>query len=121
MWATFMTTAGVPSTFDNKRTDMAQPDAPVRRVCALLDAAKISYERVDHPAVYAIGEMDKLDLPHINDVEQEVVVLFDREIEQMPLVGVHPNQNTATVFLKPADLAGLIQGHDNELRWVDLP
>ena len=44
-----------------------------------------------------------------------------REIEQMPLVGVHPNQNTATVFLKPADLAGLIQGHDNELRWVDLP
>ncbi len=56
----------------------------------------------------------------LNDGERAVEVCFDEEIRAMPLVGVHPNQNTATVYLKPEDLASLIRGHGNPFQWVRL-
>ncbi len=56
----------------------------------------------------------------LNDEARAVEVCFDGEIQTMPLVGVHPNQNTATVFLKPGDLVELIQAHGSPFRWVTL-
>lgn len=156
------------------------------QVYAALAAAGIPYERVDHPAVFTIEEMDQLDLPHpeavvknlflrdakgkrhflavlpghrsadlktlgekvgsklsfaseerlekylgltrgsvtplgvLNDEARAVEVLFDRALEAMPLMGVHPNHNTATVFLRPGDLVQLIKDHGNPFAWVDL-
>lgn len=157
-----------------------------QRVYDALDAAGISYERIDHPAVFTIGDLDALGLPHpeavvknlflrdakgkrhflavlpghrqadlstlgalvgsklsfaseerldkylgltkgsvsplgvLNDEERAVEVLFDEALRAMPLVGVHPNLNTATVFLKPEDLARLITEHGNKLTWIAL-
>lgn len=56
----------------------------------------------------------------LNDGDKGVEVLFDRDIQALSLMGVHPNENTATVFLAPADLAELIQGHGNPFSWVTL-
>lgn len=158
----------------------------IRAACAALDAAGISYTRVDHPAAFTIEEMDAIALPHreavaknlflrdqkgkryflvvlpghkradlktlgeilgtrlsfaseerlgqylglekgsvtplgvLNDEERVVEVFFDMELNSMPLMGVHPNQNTATVFLKPEDLAGLIRDHGNPFKRVEL-
>ena len=57
----------------------------------------------------------------LNDGEHRVEVLFDQDIQAMPLMGVHPNENIATVFLAPADLAGLIRAQGNPFDWVALP
>ena len=57
----------------------------------------------------------------LNDGDRTVEVLFDEDIQALPLVGVHPNENTATVFLAPADLVSLLQAHGNPFRWVKLP
>lgn len=157
-----------------------------QKVYDALDGSGISYERVDHPAVFTIEEMDALDLPHpgsvvknlflrdakgkrhflvvlpghrqadlrtlgaklgtklsfaseerlekylgltkgsvtplgvLNDEDRAVEVIFDQELKSMPLVGVHPNHNTATVFLKTDDLVGLITGHGSKLTWICL-
>lgn len=57
----------------------------------------------------------------LNDGQKAVEVLFDSDIQAMPLVGVHPGENTASVFLSPADLVALIQAHGNAFAWVDVP
>lgn len=57
----------------------------------------------------------------LNDQERRVEVLFDADIRAMPLVGVHPNENTATVFLSPLELERLIRDHGNPFEWVELP
>ena len=49
----------------------------------------------------------------LNDTERAVEVLLDADLECMPLIGVHPNENTATVVLKPADLVRIIERHGN--------
>lgn len=155
-------------------------------VLAALAGAGISYELVDHPAVYTMEEMEALHLPHgeavvknlflrdpkgrrfflvslrgdkradlralgeqlgvklsfaseerlmeqlglekgsvtpfgvLNGGSGTVEVLFDEDIRAMPLIGVHPNENTATVFLAPAHLAGLIRDHGNPFEWVKI-
>lgn len=147
----------------------------------------ISYELVDHPAVYTMEEMEKLPLPHkeavvknlflrdakgrrfflaslrgdkradlralgerlgvklsfaseeqlgeklglekgsvtplgvLHDESRTVEVLFDADIRAMPLVGVHPNENTATLFLAPGELARLIRDHGNPFEWMEMP
>ena len=47
-------------------------------------------------------------------------ILNDAKREAPGLIGVHPNDNTATVWLKAKDLAGIIQEHGNELYLVQI-
>jgi len=42
-----------------------------------------------------------------------VEVAFDRELENYALLGYHPNVNTATVWLRFADLRRAIEAHGN--------
>ncbi len=145
----------------------------------------ISYELVDHPAVFTIDEMDTLALPHseavaknlflrdakgkrhflvvidkdksadlkqlrqeigctalsfaseerlnrylgltkgevtpfgaLNDTARAVEVFFDRDLTQRPLIGVHPNDNTATVFLSLDDLCRMLAAHGSPVGFV---
>ena len=45
-------------------------------------------------------------------------VLFDRDLAGLPSLGVHPNRNTATVFLALSDLESLIRSHGNSVSFV---
>ena len=45
--------------------------------------------------------------------------VFDRSYGDKDLIGVHPLQNTATVFLKMEDLARLVRAHGNPLTFLD--
>lgn len=52
----------------------------------------------------------------LNDETRSVKVFLDRDFLQEPgLVGVHPNENTATVWLKAEDLIRIIREHGNEV------
>ncbi len=52
----------------------------------------------------------------LNDEDRKVKVYLDKDFyEGMGLIGVHPNDNTATLWMKAADLANIIKEHGNEI------
>lgn len=57
----------------------------------------------------------------LNDTEKGVKVFFDQDFMGMKRIGVHPNDNTASVYLAVHDLLALITEHGNELMVVEIP
>lgn len=57
----------------------------------------------------------------LNDAECKVHFFIDQDFWQgSGLIGVHPNDNTATVWLAAADLLSLIQEHGSPIRLIAL-
>lgn len=57
----------------------------------------------------------------LNDSERIVQIFLDKDFCAAPeLVGVHPNDNTATVWLKTGDLINIIKEHSNKINVVDI-
>ncbi len=53
----------------------------------------------------------------LNDDKRRVQIYIDKALTEEPgLTGVHPNDNTATVWLKTQDLIDIIKEHGNEVR-----
>ena len=55
----------------------------------------------------------------LNDVEKRVTLYLDAAFGD-GLIGVHPNDNTATVWLKAGDLVKLIKDHGNAVHIVEI-
>lgn len=51
----------------------------------------------------------------LNDESRLVTVVFDADLQGNDAVGVHPNDNTATIWLSPNDLCRIIKEHGNEV------
>ena len=51
----------------------------------------------------------------LNDTACAVKVFLDRDFLEKEEIGVHPNDNTASVYLKTADLMQMIKEHGNSL------
>ena len=57
----------------------------------------------------------------LNDEQLRVTLFLDRYFfENTTLIGVHPNDNTATIWLKSADLVKLIKEHGNIVEIADI-
>ena len=57
----------------------------------------------------------------INDEQCKVQLFLDRAFLQQPgLIGIHPNDNTATIRLKTQDLLDIVQEHGNQIFLVDV-
>jgi Ala-tRNA(Pro) deacylase len=54
----------------------------------------------------------------LNDSVHSVTVVLDETILAFDRIGIHPNDNTATVFLKPYDLVKLIETLGNPLAFI---
>lgn len=55
----------------------------------------------------------------LNNDDRDVVVYLDKDFEHR-LMGIHPCDNTATVYVGCRDVAKLIKDHGNELHFVKL-
>lgn len=55
----------------------------------------------------------------LNDVEHHVKFFLDRAFAD-GLVGVHPNDNTATLWLRAEDLIRVVRDHGDEIEYIDL-
>lgn len=51
--------------------------------------------------------------------EKDVIVYMDKDYEHK-LMGIHPCDNTATVYINTRDVAKLIKDHGNELHFVKM-
>lgn len=56
----------------------------------------------------------------LNDTDLKAQLYLDRDfLGSSGLVGVHPNDNTATIYLQTQDLIRLIQEHSNKVEIVE--
>ena len=57
----------------------------------------------------------------LNDSEHKVHFFIDADFFDEPgLIGIHPNDNTATVWLKTEDLVTIVKEHENQVTVVQL-
>ncbi len=56
----------------------------------------------------------------LNDINKEVVVVFDEELKNKELVGFHPNTNEATIYLNFKDVEKIIKEHGNKIIYINL-
>ncbi|MDO5111807.1 MAG: prolyl-tRNA synthetase associated domain-containing protein [Clostridia bacterium] len=97
---------------EEKRVDIAA-------VAQQLGASKLSFasaERLQKYLGVAQGSVSPLGV--LNDAEHAVTVVFDRDLLHAKRVGVHPNDNTATVWLSFQDLKKAIESIGNEIAYV---
>ena len=55
----------------------------------------------------------------LNDTERKVEVLLDAAFADR-LIAMHPNENTATLWMQEKDLSRIIKEHGNPVRFVEL-
>lgn len=64
------------------------------------------------------GEVSPLGI--INDTDKSVEVIIDSELEGNMRLGIHPNDNTATVWMTYDDLIKVISENGNKMIMVDI-
>ena len=45
---------------------------------------------------------------------------LDKNLEKDKKIGVHPNENTATIFISTADIEKIIKEHGNDVNYISL-
>ena len=57
----------------------------------------------------------------LNDKDKKVKFFLDKEFLAKPYtIGIHPNDNTATIFIKTIDLIEIIKSHGNEVKIINI-
>lgn len=56
----------------------------------------------------------------VNDENKFVKVIIDRDIRNLEFIGVHPMENTATVWINVEDLQKLIKSNGNFVNFVSM-
>lgn len=96
----------------DKRVDLKefQKQQGTRRLSFASDEDLMSILKLIPGAVTPLGLL--------NDDERKVTLYLDRAFDEDPkLIGVHPNDNTATVYLKTDDLVKIIRDHGNKVNF----
>lgn len=100
----------------NKRVDLKE----FRRAAGTRALSFASEQDLSDILHLAPGSVTPLGI--LNDDERRVKLFLDESFTDAPgLIGVHPNDNTATVWLKVNDLADIIKKHGSELEFITLP
>lgn len=56
----------------------------------------------------------------LNDNCCRVEVILDKDVLLFERIGVHPNDNTATVLISPKDLEAVIKNHGNCISYIEI-
>ena len=100
----------------NKRVDLRQ----FRREQGTRPLSFASDEELLALLGLTAGSVTPFGLLNESDSEHRVALYLDRDLAD-GLVGVHPNDNTATVWLKTDDLAALLRARGCEVRYAEIP
>ena len=56
----------------------------------------------------------------LNDENREVTVVFDEDLKELGNFALHPNENTATIYIDFQDVVKLVKSHGNEVIYAKL-
>ena len=84
-----------------------------------IGSTKLSFASADRLAKY-LGVEQGCVSPFgvLNDESRSVIVVFDQELQFDDAVGIHPNDNTSSVWLNFKSLRRVIEEHGNEIMLV---
>jgi Ala-tRNA(Pro) deacylase len=102
-------------------TIQKEKKADLRGLAAQLGCSALRFaspERLGRLLALDKGSVTPLGL--LNDSPHAVEMAFDRSLVGNPLVGLHPNDNTATVFLSFSDLSRLLEAQGVRILYVDV-
>ena len=88
----------------------------LRALAEYIGSSKLSFgsaERLDKYLGLTQGSVSPLGL--LNNEDKSVVMIFDRDLIGNTEIGVHPNDNTATIWLDFSDLRKIIEENGNEI------
>ena len=97
----------------------ADKQANLKELGEKLGIGKLSFaseERLEKYLGLKKGAVSPLGI--LNDESIAVEVFFDEDFCGLEKIGVHPNENTASVYLPPDDLLNIIREHGNPLAIV---
>ena len=96
-------------------------NADLKKIRAEIGSSRLSFaseERLFMCMGLKKGSVSPLGV--INDTENSVKVLFDVDIMEQKRIGVHPNENTSTVFIDPKELFDFIKAQGNEISLIEV-
>ena len=101
---------------------MARDDVPVnlKELREKIDSRPLSFaspQLLDEILGLIPGSVTPLGV--LNDEERKVEVLMDSAFEGKR-IAMHPNENTATLWMQEENLAGIVREHGNGYRYVEL-
>ena len=88
---------------------------PVKRAVLMQILPAIASQMV----ALAYGIADTYFVGLLNDPDRSVQFYLDRDFEG-GRIGVHPNDNTATVWLSTRDLLDLLREHGSPVQWAEI-
>ncbi len=95
--------------------------ADLKDIQKQLGSTRLSFasaERLDKYLKLQKGEVTPLGV--INDEEGSVEVVFDNDLTGKTKLGVHPNDNTATVWISFEDLKKVIDHNGNKIKYLNI-
>ena len=102
-------------------TICSEKNADLRDVRAQLGSSRLSFASEERlMKCFGVPKGSVSPLGVLNDTDSHVVVAFDEDLLSRPLIGVHPNDNTSTLFLDPQKLAQLVRDHGNRFMLIKI-
>ena len=95
--------------------------ANLKSLEAQLGASHLSFASADRLMKYlGLTKGAVTPLGVLNDANHDVEVLFDRDLQGRKRLGVHPCDNTATVWVSFDELKKVVEGCGNKFRFINL-
>lgn len=98
---------------------LEEKHADLKKLALELDSTKLSFasaERLQKYLGVAAGSVSPFGI--LNDAEHQVTVALDRDMEGKTRLGVHPNDNTATVWLSYDSLVKALRSQGNPVQTI---
>jgi len=67
-----------------------------------------------------LGRGEVSPLGALNDADKIVTVMIDKELKEYDFIGIHPNDNTATVYMSVDDLIKVLDAKGQPITFVEL-
>lgn len=93
----------------------------LRSLSEKIGSTKLSFASAERLAKYLGVEQGCVSpLGILNDESKSVTVVFDEALKKDNAVGIHPNDNTASIWLAFQDLQKIIAEHGNNIIFIKL-
>jgi Ala-tRNA(Pro) deacylase len=95
--------------------------ADLKSISAQLGCSRLSFaseERLEKYLKLTKGSVSPLGI--LNDPDGNVEIVFDKDLAKTKRLGVHPNDNTATVWMSLDDLHDIVKRNGNTIHFIEL-
>ncbi|MBD5082361.1 MAG: prolyl-tRNA synthetase associated domain-containing protein [Ruminococcaceae bacterium] len=95
--------------------------ADLKKVAEEIGSTRLSFaseQRLDKYLKVKPGSISSFAV--LNDENSEIIVVFDNELVGEKNFALHPNENTATIFIDFADVERIVREHGNEILYADI-